>query len=84
MGAKQSILASKEKGPQQISFDGMWSPTSLRRRLTVTDFLGLNTCLYEWADSYDSKDWDRLRKCIAPTLRVSSLQFSLLKEVDQG
>lgn len=32
MGAKQSILASKEKGPQQISFDGMWSPTSLRRR----------------------------------------------------
>jgi len=27
--------------------------------------------VYEWADSYDSKDWDRLRKCIAPTLRVS-------------
>jgi scytalone dehydratase len=36
-----------------------------------TDYLGLNAALYEWADSYDSKDWDRLRKCIAPTLRVS-------------
>jgi hypothetical protein len=34
------------------------------------DFLGLNNCLYEWADSYDSKDWARLEKCIAPTLRV--------------
>lgn len=34
------------------------------------DYLGLNAALYEWADSYDSKDWDRLRKCIAPTLRV--------------
>jgi len=27
---------------------------------------------FEWADSYDSKDWNRLRKCIAPTLRVRS------------
>ena len=35
-----------------------------------TDYLGLNACLVEWADSYDTKDWDRLRKCIAPTLRV--------------
>jgi scytalone dehydratase len=26
---------------------------------------------FEWADSYDSKDWERLSKCIAPTLRVS-------------
>ncbi|MBE3049536.1 hypothetical protein IMZ48_44970, partial [Candidatus Bathyarchaeota archaeon] len=33
------------------------------------DYLGLNAALYEWADSYDSKDWDRLRRCIAPTLR---------------
>lgn len=36
------------------------------------DYLGLMTCVYEWADSYDSKDWDRLRKVIAPTLRVCS------------
>lgn len=30
---------------------------------------------YEWADSYDTKDWDRLRKCIAPTLRVDYRSF---------
>jgi len=30
---------------------------------------------FEWADSYDSKDWDRLRKCIAPTLHVDYRSF---------
>ena len=34
------------------------------------DYLGLSAAAFEWADSYDSKDWDRLRKCIAPELRV--------------
>ncbi|KAK1488228.1 scytalone dehydratase [Colletotrichum tamarilloi] len=38
--------------------------------ITFDDYLGLNACLYEWADSYDTKDWNRLRKCIAPTLRI--------------
>ncbi|KXH66591.1 scytalone dehydratase [Colletotrichum salicis] len=38
--------------------------------MSTLDYLGLNACLYEWADSYDTKDWDRLRKCIAPTLRI--------------
>ncbi|KAK1720440.1 Scytalone dehydratase [Colletotrichum acutatum] len=38
--------------------------------ITFDDYLGLNASLYEWADSYDTKDWDRLRKCIAPTLRI--------------
>ncbi|KAF4856122.1 Scytalone dehydratase [Colletotrichum siamense] len=38
--------------------------------ITFDDYLGLTACLFEWADSYDSKDWDRLRKCIAPELRV--------------
>ncbi|CZT15481.1 related to scytalone dehydratase [Ramularia collo-cygni] len=26
--------------------------------------------LFEWAESYDTKDWDRLAKCIAPTLYI--------------
>lgn len=39
--------------------------------LTCKDVLGCQEALYEWAESYDSKDWDRLAKCIAPTLRVS-------------
>jgi Scytalone dehydratase len=34
------------------------------------DVLGCQAALYEWAESYDTKDWDRLSKCIAPTLRV--------------
>lgn len=35
-----------------------------------TEYLGCSEAAFEWADSYDSKDWERLRKCIAPTLRV--------------
>jgi scytalone dehydratase len=30
---------------------------------------------FEWADSYDTKDWDRLSRCIAPTLRVDYRSF---------
>jgi hypothetical protein len=37
------------------------------------DVLGCQAACFEWADSYDSKDWERLSKCIAPTLKVSSL-----------
>ncbi|KAI1812055.1 Scytalone dehydratase [Poronia punctata] len=43
--------------------------------ITFEDYLGLTTCVVEWADSYDSKDWDRLRKCIAPTLRIDYRSF---------
>ncbi|OCL03575.1 conidial pigment biosynthesis scytalone dehydratase-like protein Arp1 [Glonium stellatum] len=39
------------------------------------DVLGCQTAVFEWADSYDSKDWDRLSKCIAPTLRVDYRSF---------
>ncbi|KAL9111235.1 MAG: hypothetical protein Q9227_004313 [Pyrenula ochraceoflavens] len=35
------------------------------------DVLGCQAAMYEWVESYDSKDWDRLRKCIAPTLRIN-------------
>lgn len=31
--------------------------------------------VFEWAESYDSKDWKRLEKCIAPTLRVDYRSF---------
>lgn len=39
------------------------------------DVLGCQAAVFEWADSYDSKDWDRLRKCIAPTLRIDYRSF---------
>ncbi|KAL4757005.1 scytalone dehydratase arp1 [Aspergillus foveolatus] len=32
---------------------------------------GCQRALFEWAESYDSKDWDRLAKCIAPTLHIN-------------
>lgn len=35
------------------------------------EVLGCQAALFEWAESYDTKDWDRLSKCIAPILRVS-------------
>ncbi|KAL8783800.1 MAG: hypothetical protein Q9195_009282, partial [Heterodermia aff. obscurata] len=38
-------------------------------------YLGLNAALYEWAESYDSKDWDRLAGCIAPTMRIDYRSF---------
>ncbi|KAF2139988.1 uncharacterized protein K452DRAFT_289373 [Aplosporella prunicola CBS 121167] len=43
--------------------------------ITFDDYLGLCNCLVEWADSYDSKDWERLKKCIAPTLRIDYRSF---------
>ncbi|KAI0480979.1 Scytalone dehydratase [Xylariaceae sp. FL0804] len=43
--------------------------------ITFDDYLGLMSCLVEWADSYDTKDWARLSRCIAPTLRVDYRSF---------
>ncbi|KAI1267874.1 Scytalone dehydratase [Xylariaceae sp. FL1019] len=36
---------------------------------------GCEAALFEWAESYDTKDWGRLRKCLAPTLRVDYRSF---------
>jgi len=43
--------------------------------ITFDDYLGLNHALFEWADSYDAKDWERLSRCIAPTLRIDYRSF---------
>jgi len=43
--------------------------------INFDDYLGLNTALFEWADSYDAKDWERLSKCIAPTLKIDYRSF---------
>ncbi|KAH8785997.1 putative scytalone dehydratase [Diaporthe sp. PMI_573] len=34
------------------------------------DVLACQAALYEWAESFDTKDWDRLRANLAPKLRV--------------
>ncbi|KAL8831464.1 MAG: hypothetical protein Q9170_005279 [Blastenia crenularia] len=43
--------------------------------ISFSDYLGLNTALFEWTESYDSKNWDRLRECIAPTMRIDYRSF---------
>lgn len=37
----------------------------------LADVMGCQAALFEWADSYDAKDWARLRECVAPSLMVS-------------
>ncbi|KAG6007655.1 hypothetical protein E4U21_005736 [Claviceps maximensis] len=37
---------------------------------TNPSYEACQAALFEWAESYDTKDWDRLSKCIAPTLHV--------------
>ncbi|KAJ5469757.1 hypothetical protein N7530_007114 [Penicillium desertorum] len=37
---------------------------------TFEETTGCQKALFEWADSYDTKDWERLREAVAPTLRV--------------
>ncbi|KAK4220635.1 putative scytalone dehydratase [Podospora fimiseda] len=46
-----------------------------KKQITFEEYLGCTEAAFEWADSYDSKDWDRLRKCIAPTLRIDYRSF---------
>ncbi|KAH8753348.1 scytalone dehydratase [Diaporthe sp. PMI_573] len=53
----------------------MGSNSASSDEITFSDYLGLNAALFEWADSYDSKDWKRLSRCIAPTLRIDYRSF---------
>ncbi|CAL3965573.1 hypothetical protein PZA11_002489 [Diplocarpon coronariae] len=43
--------------------------------LSFEEVMGCMAACFEWADSYDTKDWERLRRCIAPTLRVDYRSF---------
>ncbi|RAL16204.1 Scytalone dehydratase [Aspergillus homomorphus CBS 101889] len=42
---------------------------------TFEDITSCQRALFEWADSYDTKDWERLRKSVAPTLRIDYRSF---------
>ncbi|KAI4135204.1 MAG: hypothetical protein LQ347_000877 [Umbilicaria vellea] len=44
--------------------------TGVRKRISFDDWLTLSELAFEWADSYDAKDWDRLRVILAPTLNI--------------
>jgi len=47
--------------------------------ITLTDYLDIRNLAFEWVLSYDTKDWDRLQRCLAPSIRLDfrSLQGSL-------
>ncbi|KAI5922024.1 putative scytalone dehydratase [Camillea tinctor] len=47
----------------------------LKFYLPIKEVLGCQAAFFEWAESYDTKDWDRLSKCIAPTLRIDYRAF---------
>ncbi|KKA17756.1 Scytalone dehydratase [Rasamsonia emersonii CBS 393.64] len=42
---------------------------------TFEEVTACQRALFEWADSYDTKDWERLKKCVAPTLRIDYRSF---------
>lgn len=35
--------------------------------------------MFEWADSYDTKDWDRLARVVAPYVSVCHFQVPCLR-----
>ena len=43
--------------------------------LHVLDVVGCQTAVFEWAESYDTKDWERLAQCVTPTLHVGLPYF---------
>ncbi|KAF2483503.1 Scytalone dehydratase [Neohortaea acidophila] len=45
------------------------------KTISLEEMQGCMAAVYEWADSYDSKDWARLAKCVAPTLRIDYRSF---------
>ena len=63
--------------PQPISFEGTSPPLKpLPNPLTSSpEYQACSAVLFEWAESYDSKDWARLRTCVAPTLRIDYTSF---------
>ncbi|KAF2133648.1 putative scytalone dehydratase [Dothidotthia symphoricarpi CBS 119687] len=47
----------------------------MKAQPSFDDVLGCQAAMFEWTESYDSKDWARLAKCIAPVLRVDYRAF---------
>jgi len=69
-----------ERYQRALKFAKLQHPRFVKTRnmtgnISFEDYLGLTAALFEWADSYDSKDWERLSKCIAPTLRIDYRSF---------
>jgi scytalone dehydratase len=37
---------------------------------TNLDYLDVGNVAFEWAQSYGTKDWERLQRCCAPSIRL--------------
>ncbi|KAF2118832.1 putative scytalone dehydratase [Lophiotrema nucula] len=48
----------------------------MQNQAALEDIAGCQSALFEWTDSYDTKDWTRLKECVAPTLRIDYRAFS--------
>lgn len=42
------------------------------------DVVGCQAAVFEWAESYDTKDWERLAQCVTPTLHVSKTRYEIV------
>ncbi|KAJ5035557.1 uncharacterized protein L3040_008023 [Drepanopeziza brunnea f. sp. 'multigermtubi'] len=47
--------------------DGLWQS---KKTISFEDYLVLESLVFEWADSYDAKDWARLKSILAPDLLI--------------
>ena len=67
-----------------IDFQGRISPSSVTVATLsqFTDYLEFERISFEWAMSYDFKDFDRLRKICAPEMEIDC-KFFILLCVDQ-
>jgi len=45
--------------------------------IALSDYLAINNVAFEWAHSYDTKDWDRLQNILAPSTRLDFRCFKL-------
>ncbi|CAG8979509.1 hypothetical protein HYALB_00004961 [Hymenoscyphus albidus] len=50
-----------------VTFDDQ---SAKAKSVSFEDYLELTALMFDWGDSYDAKDWTRLRSIIAPTLLV--------------
>ncbi|KAK5991672.1 Scytalone dehydratase PfmaJ [Cladobotryum mycophilum] len=59
------------------------SQDTMSTDITLLDYLDICNVAFEWAESYDTKDWERLRRCLAPSIRLDfrSLQGALHEQL---
>ncbi|KAF3017104.1 hypothetical protein E8E14_008541 [Neopestalotiopsis sp. 37M] len=48
----------------------------MANNLELSDYIALRSLAFEWAESYDTKNWEQLKQCLAPS---TSLDFRLLQ-----